>query len=138
MTARIADLITPNACETTVAGWIWYCDNCVTHGNADSSEEADFMAKCHLMYHTSIFMGDTENEEEYEDDSKYVAFRNLLPDEQEMYEYELEEASPCYVFIINVNKNKTFQYGEDYTDETPNQVVDIEIAQEIRKKLGLP
>ena len=138
MTIRIVDLITPNACKTTIAGWIWYCDNCVTHGNADSSEEADWMAKCHLMYHTSIFMGDTENSEEYEDDSKYVAFKDLPPDEQEMYEYELVEASPCSAFIINVNKNKTFHYGEDYTDDTPNKIVDIAVAQKLREQLGLP
>jgi len=136
MTTGIVDLITPNACKSTIAEWIWYCDNCVTHGNADSSEEADFMAKCHAIYHTSIFMGDTENEEEYEDESKYVPFKDLTPDEQEMYEYELGES--CPMFIISVSKNKTFQYGEDYTDDTPNKIVDIAVAQKLREQLGLP
>ena len=40
-------LITPNACQTTLAGWIWYCDEHVSHGNADSAEEAEWVATSH-------------------------------------------------------------------------------------------
>jgi hypothetical protein len=132
----ITDLITPGACESTVAGWIWYCDDCDTHGNADSADEADYMARYHAMYRTSIFIGDEDNEEEFSDESKYVFFRDLDAEGQELYEDELGDT--CQLFIINVGVNKTFEYGEDYTDETPNQIVDIEVAQEIRRQLGLP
>lgn len=132
----IADLITPGACESTLAGWIWYCDEHQTHGNADSADEAEYMAECHAKFMTSVFIGDEDNEEEFDDESKYVSFKDFDTEEQEFYADELGEG--CSLFIINVGISKTFQYGEDYTDETPNQIVDIEVAQEIRRQLGLP
>lgn len=38
--------------ECTQAGWFWYCDVHDTHGNADSKEEARFIADAHkdFMY----------------------------------------------------------------------------------------
>lgn len=38
------------SCPTTIGGWIWYCDEHDTHGNADSEEEAEFMADAHVEY----------------------------------------------------------------------------------------
>jgi hypothetical protein len=37
-------------CSSTIAGWLWYCDVNDTHGNADSDEEALFIAKSHEMH----------------------------------------------------------------------------------------
>jgi hypothetical protein len=34
-------------CPSTVAGWLWYCDNHDTHGNADTQDEAQAYAEAH-------------------------------------------------------------------------------------------
>ena len=39
-----------SACASTSNGWVWYCDEHDTHGNADSQEEAEFMADFHQEY----------------------------------------------------------------------------------------
>ena len=40
-----------SVCSATVAGWIYYCDEHDTHGNADTQDEADHMAAAHVGYH---------------------------------------------------------------------------------------
>jgi hypothetical protein len=39
-----------SVCPQTVAGWLWYCDEHDTHGNADSEEEAEHCADAHSEY----------------------------------------------------------------------------------------
>ena len=39
-----------HACASTVAGWLWHCDNHDTHGNADSQDEAEVYAETHHEY----------------------------------------------------------------------------------------
>jgi hypothetical protein len=102
----LKNYITPNACQTTLAGWIWYCDSHATHGNADSAEEADWVATSHMEF----FCEDIDG----------------LPE------------SECAVYIIDVSNNITYNCGEDYNDKTPNAVVDLDKAQQIRTMLGLP
>ena len=34
----------------TTGGWVWYCDEHDTHGNADIEDEAVFMADMHVMF----------------------------------------------------------------------------------------
>jgi hypothetical protein len=43
--------ITPGVCETTVSGWVWYCDEHDSHGNADTEDEAVFMFDAHYDFH---------------------------------------------------------------------------------------
>lgn len=43
-------VITSGVCESTTGGWEWYCDAHDTHGNADSKEEAVFVAKSHAKF----------------------------------------------------------------------------------------
>jgi hypothetical protein len=37
-------------CHETVNGWLWYCDEHDTHGNADSMAEAEHMADAHSEF----------------------------------------------------------------------------------------
>ncbi len=37
-------------CPETDRGWLWYCDEHDTHGNADSQLEAEHMARAHTDY----------------------------------------------------------------------------------------
>jgi hypothetical protein len=46
----ISDLITAGTCQSTTGGYIWYCDECQTHGNADSGEEANYMIHAHSYW----------------------------------------------------------------------------------------
>jgi hypothetical protein len=46
-------------CPETVAGWLWYCDEHNTHGNADSEDEAAAMVDAHIRY----FLGDLTRRE---------------------------------------------------------------------------
>lgn len=39
-------------CPSTVTGWLWYCDEHDTHGNADSEAEAEAMAAAHVEFKT--------------------------------------------------------------------------------------
>lgn len=43
--------VTAACCGSTVAGWLWYCDEHDTHGNADSEEEAWVVGGAHSDYH---------------------------------------------------------------------------------------
>jgi hypothetical protein len=38
------------SCKSTVTGWLWWCDEHDTHGNADSEDEAAVMAGAHEDY----------------------------------------------------------------------------------------
>jgi hypothetical protein len=42
--------IARDSCATTVNGWLWFCDSHVTHGNADTKDEAEFMGAMHEEY----------------------------------------------------------------------------------------
>ena len=46
-TAVTAQMIVRNIGNCTVGGWIWYCDVHDSHGNADSEDEAKYMAIAH-------------------------------------------------------------------------------------------
>jgi hypothetical protein len=50
MTDMIFQLGARNSCSNTINGWIWYCDEHDTHGNADTEEEADHMAAAHVEF----------------------------------------------------------------------------------------
>ena len=39
-----------NVCSDTTAGWLWYCDEHDTHGNADTEEEAQLLAGTHELF----------------------------------------------------------------------------------------
>ncbi len=41
-------------CRDTDAGWLWYCDEHDTHGNAGSEEEAEVVADAHADYWSSV------------------------------------------------------------------------------------
>ena len=135
---EIADLITPEGvCSSTVFvnSWVWYCDEHQQHGTAMSPEEAEHYAKAHAEWYTRIYQGD-EDDESLDSIGTSIHYPDLAPEEKEFYEDEVGES--CMMFIIDEAKNKTFEYGSDYTDDTPNQVGDIEIAQHLRDQLGLP
>jgi hypothetical protein len=34
----------------TVGGWVWYCDEHDTHGNADTEDEAEYLADAHREF----------------------------------------------------------------------------------------
>ena len=37
-------------CRDTVNGWLWYCDEHDTHGNADTEDEAGLVGDAHSDY----------------------------------------------------------------------------------------
>jgi hypothetical protein len=39
------------SCPVTTHGWVWYCDEHVTHGNADSEDEAEVVGAAHETYY---------------------------------------------------------------------------------------
>ena len=43
-------IIGNSTCKSTVAGFLWYCDTCGTHGNADSRDEARHVSEAHAEY----------------------------------------------------------------------------------------
>ena len=50
MVDMIFELNARNSCPTTIDGWVWYCDEHQTHGNADSEEEAEHMSEAHVEF----------------------------------------------------------------------------------------
>jgi hypothetical protein len=40
----------PNPDDCTEAGWYWFCDDHITHGNADSEAEARAILAAHVAY----------------------------------------------------------------------------------------
>ena len=124
-------LITQNTCTQTVAGWIWYCDNCDTHGNADSVDEAQYMVEQHARFYSWL---ESEGDLEEDESTDYMSYDPDLRDDPELdWQDECLHGS----YLINVVDNITYQYGEDYTDTTPNKIGDIKIALEIQKRMGL-
>lgn len=49
-----------SVCSDTINGWLWYCDEHDTHGNADSQEEAQHMADAHVDYHLELDEGEAD------------------------------------------------------------------------------
>jgi hypothetical protein len=47
------DVVQRTVCPATIAGWLWYCDEHGTHGNADSEDEAAAMVDVHVRYFTA-------------------------------------------------------------------------------------
>lgn len=45
-----------HVCPQTIGGWLWYCNEHNTHGNADSEDEARSLATAHAAH----FAGDDE------------------------------------------------------------------------------
>ena len=43
-------MATEGVCSDTVNGWLWYCDEHDTHGNADSEGEARRIGFAHVDY----------------------------------------------------------------------------------------
>jgi hypothetical protein len=125
-------LITQNTCTSTVAGWIWYCDSCDTHGNADSSDEAEYMTGQHARYHSWL-----PHEEDEVEDEESINYMNYDPALRDNPELDWQEDCLYASYLINVTDGITYRYGEDYTDKTPNKIGDIAIALEIQKRMGL-
>ena len=48
--AKALDTMVADSCPITNNGWIYYCDEHDTHGNADSRDEAQVMADAHECY----------------------------------------------------------------------------------------
>ena len=134
---ELANYITPKVCESTVFedSWVWYCDEHQQHGTGSSAEEAEYQAKAHAEFNTSVYVGG-ESAEDFENTENYVPYLSLNEVDQILLDEEIGEE--CELYIISEKMNKTFNYGDDYSDDTPNEVGDIEVAQEIRNKLGLP
>lgn len=60
-------------CASTVAGWLWYCDDHDTHGNADSEHEAEAMSRFHMWLH---------QDSPDPDDDRFDPGRNLEDDSE--------------------------------------------------------
>lgn len=46
----ILKALAEDLCSETLSGWLWYCDSHDTHGNADSEDEARFIAQAHFHF----------------------------------------------------------------------------------------
>ena len=42
------------SCESTTAGYLWYCWSHDTHGNADTLEEASYVSEAHFMFMSAL------------------------------------------------------------------------------------
>ena len=42
------------SCKSTRLGFVWYCDLHDSHGNADSQQEAEYVATAHAAYFQEI------------------------------------------------------------------------------------
>lgn len=47
-------LMIAEVCKDTASGWLWHCDEHDTHGNADSREEAEWLADAHVAFHDDL------------------------------------------------------------------------------------
>ena len=117
------DLVMPNdTCKSTKAGWIWYCDEHDTHGNADSADEAEWIADSHTSFYVMAMHNHAAREAEETGEEPYF----------------VDEDEVCAIYIMDVSKLITYNFGEDYEDKTSNVVPDdLDAAIEIRKQLGL-
>ena len=132
---QIKDLITPATCKSTIGGWVWYCDSCDTHGNANSADEADFMAESHAKYHS--WDEDGKYDEENDPDGENItSFMDLSPEEREFNLTNWSMDCLHATYIISVDENITYNYCGDYEDKTITPI-DLEVANEIKKRMGL-
>ena len=129
---KIKDLITKNTCTNTINGWVWYCDACDTHGNANSSDEAEFMAERHARYFSWLDDG-----AETSVDDEVMSYMDYDPYERDNPSLDWQDECLHATYLINVTKAITYGYGEDYSDETPNVIVDLDVALKLQKRLGL-
>lgn len=53
-TQEYYEKVTATCCDSTINGWLWYCDVHDTHGNADSEDEAQFIAESHEMHKVMV------------------------------------------------------------------------------------
>lgn len=125
---RIKDIITPSMCKSTQGGWIWYCDACDTHGNADSSDEAKYMAEAHDRYHSWLLT---------DEDDEVISYMDMSWKERDKKKYKWESECLSATYFINVDKNITYHAWDDLDNETPNEPVDLELAIELQKRMGL-
>ena len=55
----ILDLVaSESVCPDTAVGWLWYCDEHDSHGNADSEDEARAVGRAHTSWHLGGKDGD--------------------------------------------------------------------------------
>ena len=48
----ILDLVaSESGCPATAAGWLWYCDEHDSHGNADFEDDARAVGRAHSAWH---------------------------------------------------------------------------------------
>lgn len=129
----LKNFITPNTCKSTQGGWIWYCDSCITHGNANSSDEAEHMAEAHALY----FSWDESQEYDEESDGENITnYMDIAPEHREdtigVWSMECLQAT----YLISVSDNITYEYGADYSDKTI-EPIDLDVALEVQKRMGL-
>jgi len=123
------DIITKKTCESTIAGWVWFCDSCDTHGNANSSDEAEYLAKSHAKYYSW-------SENEFDEDGDTLSFMDMdVLEREKEHDWNYECLSDTY--IIDATENITYEYGDDYTDKTPNNPFDVDKAVQLQKRLGV-
>ncbi len=122
------DIVTRGTCKETIAGWIWYCDSCDTHGNANFSEEAEYLAKAHARYYSWI----DDNDEDLDPPS----FTEMDVSEREK-DHNWSYHCLGSTYIIDATNNITYHYGDDYTDKTPNRPFDVDKAVWLQKYFGV-
>jgi hypothetical protein len=132
---KIKDVMTPAMCKSTLGGWIWYCDACDTHGNANSSDEAEHMAEAHALY----FSWDDSQEYDFDKDpdgENITNFMDIAPEHRAdtVGAWSMECLQATY--LISVDDNITYQYGEDYSDKSITPI-DLDVAIDLQKKMGL-
>lgn len=47
-----------HVCPQTIGGWLWYCHEHDSHGNADSEAEAGLLAAAHAAYFADHGVGE--------------------------------------------------------------------------------
>ena len=125
---EVADILTRGTCKDTVAGWIWYCDSCDTHGNANSSDEAEYLAKSHAKYYSWI-------EDDKDEDPALFMEMDTFERDWRGHNWSFECLGATY--IIDASENITYSYGDDYTDKTPNRAFDVDKAVWLQKYFGV-
>lgn len=56
----LARAVINSVCDSTASGWLYYCDEHDTHGNADSREEAEWMADAHVSFYVDQEEGESD------------------------------------------------------------------------------
>lgn len=57
--ATLIDWARGHVCPQTIGGWLWYCEEHDSHGNADSEDEAQALANAHAAHHADREVGET-------------------------------------------------------------------------------